>query len=466
MHTANNRSLYKIIRKQGLNIAFLLLNISFFFFFGDTQVAYTNDSLGYLQITYAREPVYPLLIQLLHKLFGESGYLTALTCFQGALAMACIYYTLSSLRRLFLLRHVELLAANLLLWVPFGIDTLWDAPRVVYTHYIMTEGITNSLFYLYFTLLIVAVLDKSYGKFLLSVLTALILCLARGQMLICFPALFIGLVLFSYKNIKKIAAYSVLVCCALLSVSVLTKCYHLYFNGIYASPMENSLTVFSNLLYASDARDADLIESPREAAFYREVFGQAYQSGYQYSFSGPSLIDRGNHLMASHDKIKYGILRPALYEYTDSLAMPRDYAAEQAKKELLDNLNGILRKENLGQWLYNCLSLVPMCLLLSFNPVTPPALLPLCYLYAYFMTAAIPVFVLYRLITEREIQKGALILGASFSLLLINVCGLSISIYGISRYTNYTMGLIYLSLYLCAREFILGRRRGKSSVNH
>lgn len=454
MGSSYQKPFMHIMHRHRITIAYLLINIIFFFLLGDTKVAYTNDSLGYLQVNFAREPVYPLLIQLFLRIFGENSYLTAITYFQGLLAVGCIYYTLYSLHRHFKLHPYELLGLNLLLWIPYGIDTLWDSPRIVYTHYIMTEGITNSLFYLFFTLLIAAILDKSYFQFILSALTAVILCLSRGQMLICFPALIVGLCIMAFPNIKKLAAYAVFLACAFLSVSFLTKTYHYYYNGIFASPMENSLTIFSNLLYASDAQDSALITSPEEAAFYQEVFRQAYDNGYNYAFADQGIIKTGNHLMASHDKIKYDILRPALYAYTDNLGMSRDYAAEQAKKELLESLNATLRKANLGQWIYDCFCLLPMCLLLSFNPVTPPALLPLCYLYAYFMTAASIVFVLYRLIKEKKLEKGTLLLGACLTLLLVNAGGLSISIYGISRYTNYTMGLYYISLYICVKEFI------------
>lgn len=443
------------IKKYWLQLVFFLFHIFFFFLLGETVVAYSNDSLGYLTITYAREPVYPLLIQFFLKIFGENNYLMALTFFQGFLAIACLYYTVFSLQKIFLLRHWELFLVNGLLLLPYGIDTLWDAPRVVYTHFIMTEGITYSLFYVFFILLLSSVLEKKYKKLILATLLALLLALLRGQMMICFPALFIGLFLISYKEMKRMIAYGIVIVCSFLCISLLTKCYHLYFHDIFASPMENSLTVFSNVLYASDREDVSLISSKEEADFFLTVFDESYARGYQYTFAKEGMIENGKHLMDSHDKIKYDILRGKLYEYTDTLGLERDYRSEQTKKALLDHLTGILRKDNLNQWIYNCISLIPMALLLSFNPITPPALLWLCYLYAFSITLFSITILLYRMIKEKQITKGTLFLGASLSLILINVCGLSISIYGISRYTNYTMGLFYISLYFFLKEWLL-----------
>lgn len=446
------------LKSNWINLFITLTGILFFFFLGETAVSYQNDSLGYLTLGFAREPFYPLFIQFFYLLLGEAYYLTFVTFFQGILALLCILYAILFLQQNYRLNPLESYLCFLLLLIPYGIDTLWKEPRIVYTHFIVTESITYSLFYLFVILLIKAVLTKKLRFFMAASLLALLLSLTRGQMMICFPALFVGLFFFFFQEVKKFLAGCVLLFLLFACIGQVTNLYHYVLHGIYASPMENSLTVFTNLLFASDQEDIALIEDKEEAAFLQKVYEEADRLGYRYTYSQGGLIQTGNLLMASHDKIKYDILRGALYEYTDNLGMPRDYAAEQAKKELLDSISAVLRKDNMGTWIFNCISLLPMALLLSFHPITPPSLLPFLYASAILITLFSIAALIFRLVRERRIENGTLFLGAVMTLLLTNVGGLCISIYGISRYTNYTMGLYYIGLYLFIKEWIVRRK--------
>lgn len=91
--------------------------------------------------------------------------------------------------------------------------------------------------------------------------------------------------------------------------------------------------------------------------------------------------------------------------------------------------------------------------MLSLNPVTPPQVLWLCYLYAIVLTLAIAAYLIGYLLKYKRFSPQVLSLSAVFLLLLTNAAGLSFSIYGLSRYTNYNLGLIYSMLFICLLSY-------------
>lgn len=433
------------------------VSVYYFIFLGEPGCAYSNDSMGYVTIGFTRFPVYPLLFQLFLKLFGQTRYLLYMTYFQGILAVFSVMFLLIFLKKQFQLRKWETVLIYLALILPYGIDTLWDAPRFVYTHYISTEGITYSLYYIFIACLLHFLLNQQRSGFFWCLILIPVMCCTRTQLMICYPVVFLA-ILYVYRTaLKKIILSAGLILLSVISISLINNGYHWYFQGDFEPSSVNEFTLFANMLFIADREDAALIENEDAARLFSQIYEESYALEYHYDFAPDSLIGLADKLIDSHDKIKYDILYPVMREYTASLGIESEWQADRVHRDLLKPIVAALRQDNFGKWLHTCLTLVPEALMLSFNPVTPPQILGLLYAYALFMSAAISVYILGSLVKNKKFTPPLLALSAVFVLLMTNAAGLSFSIYAISRYTNYNLGLIYAMLFLCIRSRLSAR---------
>lgn len=440
------------MRKNYVYLILTGVSVYYFIFLGEAGCAYSNDSLGYVTIGFTRFPVYPLLFQLFLKLFGPEYYLLYMTYFQGILAVFSVMLLLIFIRRQFLLCNWETVLVYLALILPYGIDTLWDAPRFVFTHYISTEGITYSLYYIFIVCLLHFLLNKQRSGFLLCLVLIPIMCCTRTQLMICYPVLCLSILYIYRKSLKKIAICTILILFSVLSINLINNSYHWYFQGDFEPSSVNEFTLFANMLFVADKEDATLIEDKDAAYLFLEIFEESYTLNYHYDYASDAFIGLADKLIDSHDKIKYDIVYPVMRGYTASLGIENEWEADRIHRDLLKPMVDKLRQDNLGKWLHTCLALIPEALMLSFNPVTPPQILGLLYAYALIMSFVICIYIIGSILKNKKITPSTLALSAVFILLLTNAVGLSFSIYAISRYTNYNLGLIYVMLFLCIRS--------------
>lgn len=428
------------------------VSIYYFFFLGESGFAYTNDSLGYLEIGFDRFPVYTMLFQLFLKTAGPELYQLYVVYFQGLLAVISVMALLLFLSHRFHPAKWEVLLIYAALLLPYGIDTLWNEPRYVYTHYIVTEGVTYSLYYLFVVCLLHFLLNRRQSGLLWSLFLITLMCCTRTQLMICYPITAIGILYVYWNNLRKICFSFLLFICSVLSISIINNGYHWYYQGDFEPSSVNEFTLFTNLIFVSDAEDILLIEDEESSRLFREIFEQSYSLHYNYDFAPATFTGLSDTLVDSHDKIKFDILYPVMQEYTASLGLESEWKEDLLQRDLLKSMSSKLRQDNLGKWLLTCAALVPRALMLSFNPVTPPQILNLCYAYALLMTLMIAFYITMRLVQYKKFTPPLLSLSAVYILLLTNAAGLSVSLYGLSRYTNYNLGLIYIMLFLCARS--------------
>lgn len=439
---------------------FLILvavSVYYFIFLGESGFVHMNDSPGYLSVGFTRFPVYPMLFQLFLRLFGAEHYQLYMTYFQGLLATGAVMFLLHFLSTKFELRRAESLFLYFTLLLPYGIDTLWNEPRYVYTHYITTEGITYSLYYIFLVFLLHFLLDhKSSGLHSCLILIP-IMCCTRTQLMICFPVVFVSILYVYWSQIRKIIIGLTFLLLSFFSITIINNGYHWYFQGNFEPSSVNEFTLFSNMLFVADKQDAELIKDETAAFLFMQMFEESYSMQYHYDFAESSFTGLADKLIDSHDRIKYEIVYPVMREYTASVGIDDAWQADRIHRDLLSSMTSELRKDNFDKWLRTCIALIPEALMLSFNPVTPPQILDLLYIYALFMVLLIPSYIIISLFRRKKFTPQLLSLSAVFILLMTNAVGLSFSIYGLSRYTNYNLGLIYAMLFLCIRPYYFKR---------
>ena len=124
------------------------------FFVGQQGPVLTNDSLSYMQGAYEREPFYPVFIKMATILCGGiDGGLVLVYCLQGIVALISCICLLHTIRDRFEIGVILSSIFWVLLLLPFFFDSFLSE-RIVYSHAIMTECLSYSMFYFYVSYLI------------------------------------------------------------------------------------------------------------------------------------------------------------------------------------------------------------------------------------------------------------------------------------------------------------------------
>lgn len=158
----------------------LILGILFYFVPGK-WISIESDSASYF---YPRGvegvlPGYPIFLDFFRFFLGEEMLANGAVVGQCVLAIACTFIFVIALQKQFRLRGFECILLYLVSMLPFSIYL----PEVGITHQIMTEGITYSLFYLFFAAVLKAVWTKKIQWYGVSFLIAYVLAFTRSQMI-------------------------------------------------------------------------------------------------------------------------------------------------------------------------------------------------------------------------------------------------------------------------------------------
>ena len=153
----------KRVFKDKLDIVVLItLIIVFGFFAFFCEVSWCGDSYQYENQFPMREPVYSLILQFLKFAAGDH-YMRVLGLIQNLLAGICVYWTYKKLSDIWNFKIVGRSASMICLLAPHIVTPLASKTHLIITNTVMTEGITLSLYYVWFVLavrLIVGRIDK------------------------------------------------------------------------------------------------------------------------------------------------------------------------------------------------------------------------------------------------------------------------------------------------------------------
>lgn len=217
-------------KKYMMYLILVAVGFCYFFLLGETGVSLGNDSGGYINASYEREPFYPLVIMVCRALFGENG-LNVVVYLQGSVALLSCVALITVISRKFNLKEWEAVVCYLLLLLPFGLDTMWSEPRINYSHLIYTECFSYSFFYLFLSA-VICYLQKEKNQ--LSYVCMLLLCtvmtMNRNQLELCFVlmgllSVWMNLIRTRVKRVRKCIAEFIGVGAAVAVTVLLTLTY-------------------------------------------------------------------------------------------------------------------------------------------------------------------------------------------------------------------------------------------------
>lgn len=451
------------------------VGIFYFFFAGEKGYVLWSDSAGYIKAHYEREPLYPLLLMACRMMLGEKLYLYGVVVIQSIAALTAVIVLMQCIRKEFRLNRMESAIAYLLLLLPYGLDTMWSEPRSNYTHAIMTDALSYSMFYFYVVVLIRYLKYQKWTSFGWMVIWSCIMTLNRSQMQLCYVVTGIA-VLFMCCNVKgnrlsvawkKILVKAGIVIGAFGITIFLTYCYSYWRWGEFARSSENDFTTLTNLLYASDPEDEALFQNPETAEAFRELYGRVYEAKLTHHYAPEGFLENGYYMLQCHDPMKSRIVRTFFIEYIEDQGLEPSFRSDQLKKELASEMKSVLMREHFWEWIYNGLCMAPRGVMYAVMPIIPPGMENIAYVCTVVILGlCIVLYVMHMLQTRKlsgEYKEQRICLtkwiGCMVMFMGMNIVALSIIILVNCRYVNYTQGLFYIMLYLVAKDVVKVRRK-------
>ncbi|MBD5445162.1 MAG: hypothetical protein HDR29_06375 [Lachnospiraceae bacterium] len=471
------------VRKQWIQILVLtVIGIVFYLCLGQEWITLEDDSPSYMYPAGQQGvmPVYPLFLFILKRIFGQKLYLDAAVVIQSILAIVCTMIFVLYLQKQFQFNFAEVILLYIASMLPFSIYL----PESGITHYILTEGLSYALFYLYFIFLMQYIFEKKTKWLLCTIAMSVFMESTRSQLIFLMAittAAYIGVEFIKHKDSKGIkkAARTVLnimigAIGAIIMVMLVYKIYGFYLkyqmpviekfnqaetaagtelsnttgNSSVKSGSQRSTSQFTTLIvirgaYEIDEEDISLFDTVEMQEIFQRVFTAIDEKQYRYVYARQDLymwkdlvIDRISPLVTKE-------VNAYLEENPDiSLDVP------QVRREL--GMKILLR--HFDRYLYHSLRLmIPSFIASVFFQIEKIYLL--CHIITLLLFVIDIIGIAYCLKRggNKKVAVFALTtLGAIFLMVII----INLVFVGFQRYMVYAMGIFYCSLYLLAKEVL------------
>ena len=232
-------------------------------------VCYTPDSYGYMAMDIIREPLYPLFLAILRKIFGEGIYPILAVILQILLAIYAVFSFCKNITKRFNIKGKYIVCVYFLMYIyyfmalPLYIIIKLDSLLVTAPLAILTEGITYSLYLLYIKSLILAGCDKDCKNLSIALCYAVLMSLTRaGLMPAIIATVIVGLyiAITSNSKLKKTITVFIAGAFAFGFIFVFENLYFLTCHGRLMTHTYGQVTAFSNIMYTSDESDKNKFE--------------------------------------------------------------------------------------------------------------------------------------------------------------------------------------------------------------
>ena len=455
-------------RKWQKLLSFIFLLIIFmgsFLLFGSRR--YT-DTGSYEVMSPIREPFYGVFINIYRILFGEYSYI-AVALTQNILAVIVCYLLLEYIIESNKIHSMITKSALLLeVLMPYIVTPFFTVSRMIIANAILTEGITLSLYNLYFYFLLHLVWEKqiSSRKYMMysiaGIATALILALTRGQMLVtviawCIVEAVVLHIRYRKQDIKLFRKNTCI--CVLLVIltftlrMLLVGAYNDVNNGSFSQTPYGKVTLFTNVLYVSEREADQNIKDDTLRTLYDQIYDEAAEQGVLYADAPSGLAAEAEFFSSAHDTLKMDIIEAELTDYIEETYGNVSYLE---RLKLMDQMAGNMMKAVLRDcipaYMVHYMRNIAVGLIRSVAVLNPLLYIPVICGYLFLIIAGI-----YLGIKKKEYKVFGF-WGLTALLTAGTIGAVSLTIMCLSRYMIYNTSLIYLCGILILWR-ITGRRK-------
>ena len=330
-------------------------------------VCYTPDSYGYMAMDIIREPLYPLFLAILRKIFGEGIYPILAVILQILLAIYAVFSFCKNITKRFNIKGKYIVCVYFLMYIyyfmalPLYIIIKLDSLLVTAPLAILTEGITYSLYLLYIKSLILAGCDKDCKNLSIALCYAVLMSLTRaGLMPAIIATVIVGLyiAITSNSKLKKTITVFIAGAFAFGFIFVFENLYFLTCHGRLMTHTYGQVTAFSNIMYTSDESDKNKFEDENLKETFVDTYKEMYENGYGYNVEPDlNLIERGMDIEKAHDYIKFTAFGNAIYKEYGKLNITDEVEKSIYSDKIARKLSKVLIKTHIGRWLEGYISL-------------------------------------------------------------------------------------------------------------
>lgn len=431
-----------------------LLYAFIFFIFAATFIRWgyklCPDSGGYMAMSITREPVYPLFLLILRKIFGYSEiYLYAASFITNILASFAVYFATIKIKKLFNLNNIFAFIISLFMLTPYYITAaiFKDAPTPCE---ILTESLTIPFYMIYFVFLLEHLINNDNASYIKAVILSILLSLTRGQMMICFVVIMLAGVSKCMNKFtggggyyKSLLKYILVFAASFLITFLLSRNYFYITKGRFIGNTYGPITAASGVLLSADESHSELFNNNKNIKeLYQKIAAEITKNGHRENIWTSNFFTRGRLAMDAHDPVKFYISEPLVKDYilnsgvTDEteLALENDKIHSEFIKTLLPKVY--------KNWLKIYASYVIMAYIRAVSMYRPAFSF---YALALYIAALI---LLFACIKKRN-KSAALFMFLSLLSITGFSTGVSLFIMPLSRYVIYNMPFIYAAILIC-----------------
>lgn len=305
------------LQQNLFSIISLFLMMSFYLFFAICDGAIIAvDSPSYIEMSFSREPFYPLLLAVFRRLYPEN-YLLYVVIFQSLLMAVSGWYLAHYLIKKWKLPKWH---GILLYFMPIAVSLLnrFLAKRSsMYTNNILTEGICTSLYLLFIAFILGFCLDSCKKKIVLSWILMFIMFTSRKQMLMTLPIFLFALLYQAYekKQLKKgILTAFISSLLLIFSFSLFDSTYNYLLRGSFEGHSSSNRFVSTIVFYHADRADADYIEDSHIKELFLEIYDVCDEKGALSYQANEGWMNRVAHFGDYYDIIQIDTMWPMILQ--------------------------------------------------------------------------------------------------------------------------------------------------------
>jgi len=339
-------------RNKAFEIGLLLTALAFYLFFAFYDGAVIcADTSTYIEMSLGREFLYPSFLAVFRLIFGEQ-YLLMVVVAQSMLAAYATWNVAVYFRRQFQLGYV---LSGIVFFIPIATSLLnrFVAGRgSMYSNSILTEGITISLFLLFFRYLYEYVVTFSHKAFFVSLCFAGVMIATRKQMYVALVLLFCAMlfveVLASKDKESRFKRYIValvkatVLCVALIVlVSLMDRTYNYIVRDRFVGHSSDNRFVLTMVFYVAEEEYVE--ELPEELQpLYLDIYNACDEQGYLMHSAGDGWLNNVSHFGDNYDFIQLDTMWPAIREYAEEYSegnlTDRDLITDDITNVMIKNL--------------------------------------------------------------------------------------------------------------------------------
>ena len=434
------------------------------YWFADGAI-WCADSISYVTMYDAREPLYPLILAMVRRVVGyreslpveAQPYLFYVAGIQSLLAA----YAVISLTRFLTARYrLSGPVSIAVMMIPLGVSILnrYAARRgSMYSNCILTEGIAISLYLLLFRYELEYILTGRRGAFIASALISFAGISLRKQMYVMIGLIIAGgivrafLYIRSKERLKPIISSLACAVIVIMAAALFDHTYNYVLRGTFIGHTEDNRFVATMAFYTAEREDVSYID-PGLREVFLEIYDECDQNGYLYHSAPRGPVESVNHFSDNYDHIQLDVMQPHLERTVEELEYDRlkDAQSHSEKMDMVrEEFNSSLLSHHTGRVfkviLYNFVS----GLVLTAARFSYVFILYAVVVYAVFVYLAVNA-------VKRKAEPDALVLTVMTAAgIILNSALVSAVIFCQTRYMIYNMPLLYIAVVIL---FIKNRR--------